>query len=275
MISFQDLADRFAPWWLRGRVGGALLQSIGATLDGVMQTLVLGLRAGNPLTCEPDALASIGRDRGLRRYPTEPEESYRARLAQWRQLHKLRGSHLGEMLQLQPYFLPAGRPMIRTVHQDGGGASATWHTLNPDGTYEVHRATPSNWDWDGSPLGVPTPAITAQWSRFWVIVYVDGLGLPEAEKYDEGAKYDEGSIWDGLITSDQIADIVQIINDWKAAHSTLWGVILATDPASFDPAGSGAGYPNGLWGYYIDHATGDPVRLASAVYSYDMGQAQE
>lgn len=261
-MSFQEKILELAPWWLKGPIAGAILEAVGAVLDAAVSTLEQGIKASNPLTCNEDALAHIGVDRQMRRYPTEPVASYRVRLSQWRQARKLAGSHRGEMMQLQPYFLPAGRPRIRVVHQAGNGSSATWHTLDRDGSYSVHRAEPSNWNWDGA---------TAHWSRFWVIIYVDELGLAGPILYDDGANYDEGHIWDGYLDSAQIADLVSIINDWKAAHSILWGVILAKDPAMFDPTGSGAGFPAGDWGWYIDPVTGATTRPESAIYSYDLG----
>ncbi len=263
-MSFQETILEIAPWFLRNRIAGTILEALGITADEAIETLALGIRAANPLTCKADALPRICEDRKIRWYPTEPESSIRVRLANYRQARKLAGSHQGEMRQLQPYFLPAGMPRIRIVHQDGLGASATWHTLEPDGRYLVHRSTPSNWNWDGVPL---------RWSRFWVIIYTHDLGLVESINYDDGSTYNAGHLWDGKLSAAQIADVVSIVMDWKAAHSRLWGVILTNDPSAFDPTGSGSSFPDGKWGYYIDNETGLPTRIQSATYAYDLGQA--
>lgn len=263
-MTIKSQVYKILPWWLRGTVAGTFLKGVAELLDNGIETARLAIKAGNPLTCEEDALPWIAIDRRIRRYPTEPIQSHRLRLAQFRQLWRHAGSAYGQMLALQSYFLPGAVPRIRIVHQCGDGSNATWHTLDPDGTYSVHRATPSNWDWDGVP---------AKWSRYWVIIYTDGLSpLVETITYDDGYGYDEGWIYDGLFTHAQIDDMVSIVNDFEPPHAVLWGLILATDPASFDPAGSGAGYPGGDWGYDIDMTTGLATRLESAVYSYDLGQ---
>ncbi len=258
----QRVASELAPSFLRNRYGRSFLEAFGLTLDLATETLHRGLDQALPLFCESSSLPTIGADRGIRRYPTEPEDSYRVRLARWRQIRKHAGSHYGEMISLQTYFLPAAVPMIRIVHQDGLGASATWHTLDADSAYSVHRAEPSNWDWSGDDLS---------WSRFWVIVYVDATVGPISNTWNDGHLWNDGAIWDGYLTDVQIADIVSIILDSKAAHSALAGVILATDPTSFDPTGSGAGFPDGLWRYVVDPATNIPHRLNTAIYAYDNG----
>jgi hypothetical protein len=266
----QGFLAGIVPWWLQGPNAGAFLESIGLTLDLANSTLLDGLRGAQPLKCFLDALPYIGADRGLRRYPTEPSQSYRRRLAQWRQIKKHYGSHYGEMINLQPYFLPGRLPLMRIVHQAGDGSTAVWHTLTPNGNYLVHHATPSNWNWDGVP---------AKASRFWLIIYVSSVGS-DAAAYDDGTTWDDGStVWDGHLTSAQVDDIVEIVNEAKAAHSMLWGVILATTGASFLPtatattdANGATSLPVGNWGSAIDATTGEPSRLYTAAFPYDLGQ---
>lgn len=259
----QRAASELAPWFIRNRYGRAFLEAIGLTLDLGTETLHRALDQAHPLVCESSSLPIIGADRGIRRYVTEPEASYRIRLARWRQIKSHAGSHYGQMISLAPYFLPGAIPLIRTVHQVGDGTIATWHTLFPDGTYSVYQATPSNWQWDTTPFS---------WSRFWVIVYIDVSVGPRPSKWDDGGKWDDGHIWDGYVTSAQIDDMIGIILDSKAPHSTLAGLIFATDPASFDPqGGAGVGYPDGTWSQVINPATGLPSRLDTAIYAYDNG----
>jgi hypothetical protein len=256
------------PGFMRGPNSQAFLEALGLRLDVQLTTLIEGMRQSQPLRCWPDALAYIGADRGIRRMPSEPTESYRVRLARWRQIKRFAGSHYGEMINLQPYFLPLNVPKIRIVYQAGDGLSATWHTLDADGVYSVYRHTPSNWNWDGQ---------QTDWSRFWVIVYVDGVG-DDAARYDDGTIYDDGStVWGGHLTAGQIEDIVEIVNESKAAYSVLAGVILATDPASFDPASTYTADANGAtslpianWSYATDMATGHPTRLDGAIFAFDM-----
>lgn len=265
----QGIAD-LGPWWLQGRNIGTFLESIGLTLDGALETLTHGMRLSQPLRGDVNALPYLSTDRGIAIYPNEPDASRRYRLSQFWQLRRQFGTHQGEMRNVQPYFLPGALPVIRIVHQAGDGSSATWHTLAADGTYSVHRSTPSNWDWDG---------VDAKWSRYWAIVYTTGL-IPTAQPtWDGGQLWDGGSVWDGLFTSGVIDDLVSAFTDAKSAHSILWGLILAPDSASFDPTATAvvdaAGWstlPNGKWGYVIDNVTGQPTRLPSATYAYDLGQ---
>lgn len=264
----QGYLAGLVPQWLQGPNAGAFLEALGLTLDLGSSTLLDGLRGSQPLRCFLDALPFIGADRGLRQYPTEPSQSYRRRLAQWRQIKAHFGSHYGEMLNLQPYFLPGTLPKIRVFHQSGDGLYSACHTLDASGVYSVVTSSPSIWDWDG---------VDAKWSRFWVVIYVNGIGS-DAAKYDDGTTWDDGTVWDGHLTSAQVDDIVEIINEAKAPHSILWGVVLAPDPASFDPSvavttdGNGAtSLPVGNWGSSIDPTTGEPSRLYGAAFAYDLG----
>ena len=167
--TIQKLVATFAPWFLRGSNIGTFLEASALSLDDVVESLRQGLRLSQPLRCDESALPVIARDRGMRLYASEPVASQRQRLSQWRQLRRQFGTHAGQMRNIQPFFLShAAVPRIRIVHQSGDGLSATWHTLEADGTYTWTRATPSNWNWDGN---------DDQWSRYWVIIYTDQLGL--------------------------------------------------------------------------------------------------
>ena len=261
----QQAIANLGPSFLQQKNVGAFLEAVGLTLDGSVEQLAQGMRLSQPLRCDSSALPVLSYDRGIRTYATEPEASKRYRLSQFWQLRRQFGTHQGEMRNLQPFFLPYA-PIIRIVHQSGDGVTATWHTLAADGTYSVHQQEPSNWDWDSE---------VGKWSRFWVIVYVDDVGLPAQPTWDGGQLWDGGSVWGGLYTRAQILDMVGAIVDAKSAHSKLAGLIFATDPASFDPTATPATNPDGSttlptgnWGQIIDHTTGQPTRLQSAVFAY-------
>jgi hypothetical protein len=265
---FQRFLSENVPWWLQDQYAGSFLEAIGLTLDDGVQTLITGLRQSNPLQAFVDNLPYIGADRGIRRYPTEPVQSYRSRLQRWRQIRHYSGTHYGEMISLQPYFLPGTLPTIRIVHQAGDGSCATWHTLDSEGTYTVDKATPSNWAYDVS---------TFEWSRFWVIIEATSdMGV--AALYDDGTVYDDGvTVYDGYLTSAQTADIVQIILDSKAAHSALWGVIVVP-PGSLVPSGVSAilpdgseSYPDGRWYLEVDPNTGEPTIPDYVSFYYRQG----
>jgi hypothetical protein len=257
-----------APYWITSKFGGVFLQALGVTLDNAQASLLHGLKQTRPLVALESSLAYLEADRGVRRYPTIPLAAHRERLKKWRQIRHYAGTHYGQMISLQPYFLPVV-PRIRIVHQMGDGSCATWHTLDAEGVYTRQKITPSNWDWDGIP---------EWWSRFWVIIDVSGMTYNGAT-WDDGTEWDDGvTVWDGYLSEAQRDDIVAIINDSKAAHSVLWGVILASDPDSFDPTSTAVtdpdgwtSLPTGNWGYAIDATTGLPSRLPTALFAYDIG----
>ncbi len=272
---FQQAIKAYAPDWMTRRWMGTLLESVGATLDAVADRFELARSSGlviptaNFAACEPADLERHAHDRGIRLYPSEPDASRRARLAQWRQLRRRRGTHRGEMEHAQPYFLPGIRPTIRIVHQAGDGSSATWHTLNQRGVYSVHVASPSNWDFDGVTLG---------WARAWAIVDLSGTRLDGGATYDDGTLYDGGAVYDG-ITVEQAADIVSIFKEWMSAHCALWGVILIRDSSLLSPSGTSTTdpdgwttYPTGNWGSIVDPVTSLPTRDPRLDFIYDRGQ---
>lgn len=288
-MSFQTYIRAAAPGYMSGgRWASVFLESVGITLDAYAERTLLGRAAAIPfsggakfasglaLQCEPDALPYHARDRQLTLYPTEPLASRRYRLSRWRQIHAQRGTHRGALNSLQPYFLPGALPRIRIVHQAGDGASADWHTISGSsdpggaGIYTVHRASPSNWDFDGQ---------DAQWSRFWVILYVNGSSVDGGEtEYDDGSTYNGGQVYDGVPAAN-VFDMIGILNDSKAAHSIMWGFIVTSDLMAFDPTATATVLPDGSttlpignWGPIIDPVTHLPTRPPYAHFYLDLGQ---
>lgn len=273
MSGFVGKVQRFlsdnVPWWLQDIYGGAFLEALGLTLDLGTQTLITGLRQSSPLLAFVDNLPYIGADRGIRQYPNESTQSYRARLQRWRQIKHFVGTHYGQFINLQPYFLPNSLPALTTVHQAGDGSVATWHRLSLDGVYTVAKATPSNYAWDPS---------TYRWSRFWVFIHetTDMAAAAAPAEYDDGTLYDDGvTVYDGTFTDARIADIVAIINESKAAHSMLAGVALIRAGYSLDASGVSATLPDGSttypaanWYLEVDPSTGLPTRPDYITFLY-------
>lgn len=257
------------PWWLAQKNIGTLLESVALTLDGAVDSLAQGLRMTDPLRCDESALPVLSRDRGIRLYTTEPIASQRYRLSQWLQLQRQRGTHQGEMRNAQPYFLTeTALPRIRIVHQNGSGTRATWHTLETSGEYSVYKVEPSNWDFDGQPT---------LWSRWWAIIYSnDSTILSDGvTEWNDGANWNDGQFWNGA-AAQVFLDLAAMFLDWKAAHSQCAGVIIASDPASFDPSSTATTLPDGRttlpsgnWGALVDPATGLPTRLQTATFIHD------
>lgn len=268
--TIQRLVGRVGPWFLHSRNIGRFLQAFAIVYDNAITALQQGLALAHPKRCDPSAFPVLSLDRTIRLYPSEPEASKRTRLANWLQIHRRRATHLGELLHSQPYFLP-DQPVMRIVHQDGAGLSATWWTIAADGSLSEHKAVPSNWDYDGQ---------TEKYSRFWVIVYAPPSIISLA-RYDTGRFWDDGFPYDGVLL--QVAqDIVAMIRESKGAHSQLHGYILATDPASFDPTATAVLMPDG-WttlpiGNWGTPTSGPPdsvhTRPPTAVWIYERSMAE-
>jgi hypothetical protein len=265
----QRFIASIGPTWIHGRNIGGFLEAVGAALDDGIQACYEGIFASNPLYCEVDALPLISKDRGIRLYETEPEPSKRDRLADWHELRRTFGTHRGELLNLRPYFFGGKIPRMRIVHRSGDAVSCTWHEMSPEGVYSAFRPAFANWIWDAS---------HGAYSRFWVIIYVDGIG-PDTAVYGDGTTYGDGSTTYGAhFSTAQIADMIGMIKEAKSAHSTFAGLIFATDPASFDPASAittlpdgSTNLPDGNWDHIMDPVTGLPTRLGSALFVYEIG----
>ena len=291
---FRDRTWELAPSWFQARWMRALIGALAGELDNVRDRSIDGLRSAVPyaagarladgrlIQCDPDVLAWHARDRGISIYSSEPDLSKRYRLSRWRQLKKRFGSHLGELENLQPFWLATQAsvlPTVRIVHQDGvGSPSCTWRTLSPTGTVTQNRRITSNWDYDGESF---------KWSRFWVILHLPP-GYSSVIVYDDGTSvYDGGAIYDG-VTALAIADIVANINEAKAAHSRLAAVIATTlQPSDVIPGVAGTHHPfdpldtaqtsaegwttlpTGNWASIIDPATGLPTRPPWASWLYE------
>lgn len=277
---FRDLMTFWAPWYWKGFWGARLLESIGSVLNAMANRVDEGRRAGNPLLCQEDALPYHSVDRDIALYRTEPVASKRYRLSRWWQLHQKRGTALGIMEHVQPYFLdqPA-LPRIRVVSQDQGGFGAQWWTRNPDGTVERHVQAPSNWNWESSAEKIAFVPGGRHWARCWVIIYTAGTYLDTScARYDDGTVYDDGvTVYDG-IGAQARADLIAMIKTWRAAHEQVWGIALAHDEASFDPTATAVTFGDGStslptgspsWLYPVDPVTNLATRVQTADWIYD------
>lgn len=290
---FQDRIHLIAPEWWQGPDMAKWLGAFAKTLDHFADRAIDGLRNSTPyaagakladgrlIECDSDVLSWFARDRGISIYSSEPDLSKRYRLSRWRQLKKRRGSHLGELENLQPFWLATQSsllPTVRVVHQNNEGTpSCCWYTLSPDRSYAIRRRTTSNWDYDGQ---------ASKWSRFWVILHLP-VGYSTAIAYDDGSVWDGGAVYDG-ISALAIRDIVHNIKEAKAAHSRLAGVIATSlQPTDVIPGVSGTHYPFdpldtaqtsaegwttlpvGNWGSVVDPDTNLPTRPPWASWLYE------
>jgi len=254
---FRTLRRLLGPRWLTtdgdsGLVGYALE----LVRDAFVERVRLGHLARYPqqdptgLTTAPeDALTVMGRDRRVIRGINETSQSYAVRLKAWLDDRRRAGNPFMLAKKIAEYC--GAGVAVRTVDARGN-----WYSRDADGTESV-LLKEENWDWDATPIG-------ERWSRFWVIVYPNGLWVPGYDWADPDWG-DKIQTWGSTATTEHVASVRHLVNDWKPAGTRCVNIIIAFDPASFDPA---APEPDGLWGRWSKTVNGVrvPSRLATARY---------
>ncbi len=262
---FRTLRDKIAPRWLTSGEGGLVGYALDIVKDAFVERARLGLMARFPqndptgqTTAPPDALAALGRDRRVVKGISETDVQYAARLVQWLNDRRTAGNPFTLMQKLAEYTGPLCS--FRTVDVRGN-----WYSRAADGT-ETSLLKEGNWDWDGDGTGT-------RWSRFWVIVYPNGLWTPSLADWGDAAGPDWGEPVGSLgstATAEQVSTMRFLVNDWKPAGTRCINIILAFDAASFGPTSisSGSGMPSGVSGRWSRNLAGVqvPSRVSTARY---------
>lgn len=150
--TYRAWSRDLAPTWLRGDWGGALVEMLGFTFDSIEEADYEAGAAGllDAPTFPADALPLIGNERQIERYPSESDDTYKARVkgawVAWPQA----GTKGGELSQLG------------------------------DGAFTADIKEMRDWNWDGD---------AANWSRFWVIITDHGWSRThwgDGRKWGEG-----------------------------------------------------------------------------------------
>jgi hypothetical protein len=79
-VSYEDHLPTIVPPWLAGPTGRAFFGAVGALMDQVRKRLIDAVKARLPSTAASDALAEIGRDRGLPQGAGESMQAFALRL---------------------------------------------------------------------------------------------------------------------------------------------------------------------------------------------------
>ncbi len=254
---FRLLRRFIAPYWLTSGDGELLGYSLDLIKDAAVERVRLGLMARFPqnsedgtLTAPPDAIAALGRDRRVIRGINETAASYASRLIKWLDDRKTAGNPFTMMQKLSEYTGPLCS--FRTVDRRGN-----WYSRAADGTRTL-LLNQANWNWDET--------LVTKWSKFWVIIYPNGLWT-EGPLWGAGGLLwgESGRTWGSTATRDQVDTVRALVADWKPAGTKCINIILAFDPASFDPA---TPEPDGTWGLTSKYVAGVPVpsRLSTARY---------
>src|SRR5690606_37815267 len=171
------------------------------------------------------------RDRRVVRGLGESAESYAIRLLRWLDDRQRSGDPFALLQKLAEFTGPG--PSFRTVDARGN-----WFSRAADGT-ESYVLNTGNWNWDG-PIG-------ERWSRFWVIIYPNGLWSAETNWAEPDEVWgDPDGTWGTTANLDVVDTIRGIVADWKPAGKKCVNIIVALDPDSFDPSSP---EPDGTWGH--------------------------
>ncbi len=260
--TFRALRSKIAPRWLTEGEGGLVGYALDLMRDALLERVRLGMLArfpqqdANGTPGPADALTSMGRDRRMVRGLDETDTTYAARMKDWLTDRRTAGNPYTLMKQLHAYTGTAHGVSFRTVDNSGN-----WYSRSSAGV-ETASINLDNWDWD-TDTGV-------RWARFWVIIYAGTLWEAEPFDWGDGDDPDWGDDpategFGSTATQDHVRTLQAIVADWKPAGTRCNHIILAFDPASFDPA---TPEPDGEWGNWHKIVAGEsvPSRLDTARY---------
>jgi hypothetical protein len=253
--SFRELRQAIAARQFLSDEGGLVGYSLDLLKDAFVERTRLGLLIRFPeqdprgTSAPDDALSAMGRDRRVVRGLSETSASYVKRLKAWLDDRKTAGNAYALMQRLAEY-LGTGTS-FRVVDNAGN-----WYSRDVSGNRTLVVGS-ANWNWDG---------LTAQWSRFWVIIYPGALWT-RTPAWGAG-----GTVWGSTTgslgstaTLQQIETLRALIADWKPAGTTCVNMIVAFGGASFSPLSP---EPDGTWGPQSRNVAGVqvPTRLSTALY---------
>lgn len=263
IFSFRSIRKRLAPRWLTEGEGELVGYSLDLLKDGFIQRAYLGMLARLPEngpngeTAPHDALTAMGRDRGRIQGISETDADYAVRLKGWLAAWKTAGNPYTLMRELASYLEPGFS--FRTVDARGN-----WYSRAADGT-ETTLLQQGNWNWDGDH--------PERWSRFWVVIYPNGVWEVEPLTWGDPSDTPWGSdlatdmLGLTVVTQEQVTKVKAIVRDWKPAGTRCVNIIVSPDETSFEPATPEPDGNWGSWGFY-DALSGIriPGRLDTARY---------
>jgi hypothetical protein len=292
-MALIDTLENALPGWMRREpffhftaiaLGTAAM--VDAMIDGLYEARLAAMPGQVSIPGVPglggfdsiEALAKIGRDRRRQRGFTESHADYALRLRRFREDWAAAGTNPGLLNELADILTP-DPPRLRlftaagqcwTREPDG---TLLWQRpgvaglqYNPDGTIAAAAAGDATpWDWDSTTI--PDSLGQGDVGRFWVVIYAPTnapLDATEGTWGDGLSFYGDTDKTTGTSATSRFVELVRsVVADWKSAGIKVSHVIIAYDPATFDPEDS-ATYPtDGSWGHHtrLDLGPSPPVKV--------------
>jgi len=220
-MPFRDSILAISPPALteEGGTGEALQYSIGTVLDGVGDWMIQSVLASMPGYGTTDALYLVGQDLQIDRGPTETDAHYIGRLQRAIDSHRLKGSPVELLRQLNAWFSPSVVTPLRLVSNN-----AVWHSINPTTGVVTKTVVGTNWTWDGF--------AATRWFRGWVII--ESTSAPwTPDLWGDPGTWGDGGTWGSDATVIEVAQIQRWVSKWKPAHIHAKNLIVTFDAATF------------------------------------------
>jgi len=158
--SFMRMLEFVLPPWLLRTEGMRLVGALADVIDDHRNRMVAGVKLRFPGLYTLEGIDQIGRERKLRRGPSEDADVFALRLRRWWQDHQTRGNANSLLAQMLAYFDAVLDAPFDVVSYRG-----VRHTIDSGG--RVTRDT-ITWSTDESGL----------WAQVWVFLYVSGPVSP-------------------------------------------------------------------------------------------------
>lgn len=223
MFTFRDTIRRICPPWLRHGTAERILYAIAIQLDALVDSVVAAIEIRFPGVYSGESLPLLGRDRRIRRGPSDTDETYAARLIGWRDAHRRKGNPYALLEQLHAYYAPNNFP-IQLVNVSGAR-----YSLAVDGTI-----TRDAIEW--TPGGGPPE----KWARWWLF-YEWPAAVGDDGLWGDPGDWGDGGVWGTDMTVEEADDLRAVPIEWNAAHCFGHVVLLQAGAELW-------GYPPELWG---------------------------
>ncbi len=223
LLHFRDVVRQIVPPWLSKGLAGKILYAIWVHGCAAVDAAVAAVELRMPGLYSWESMPLIGRDRRIPRGPEETDEGYRARLNDWQEIARRKGSPVAMLRMLRAYLTPHA---VTIRHINNAGYR---YTITPAGVITIDQIT---WDWDGD---------ASKWWRFWIVLEVPSEFLTDEGDWGDPGVWGDGGTIGSTATPDQVAGIRRIVSG-HAAHAECVNVIVVFSPSAWE-----AQQPDGTW----------------------------